>query len=118
MHNGRKREGRLSPSWEHRDIKRRSPEGRDHRERTCHCGDYAGRFLDYGGCLYPQGIVGDQIMYFNHKDIAKVVFEGYTDDDDKMMVDNINEWYRNSDFDRVDVTEWNKRRRGESGDVK
>ena len=75
-------------------------------------------FFDYGGCLYPQGIVGDQIMYFNHSDIAKVVFEGYTDEDDKMMVDNINEWYRNSDFDRVDVTVWNKRRRGESGDVK
>ena len=29
-------------------------------------------FFDYGGCLYPQGIVGDQIMYFNHSDIAKV----------------------------------------------
>ena len=75
-------------------------------------------YFDYGGSLYPQGIIGDQILYFNHKDIAKVVFTGYTDDDDKMMVDNINEWYRNSDFDRVDVTEWNKRRRGESGDVK
>ena len=21
-------------------------------------------FFDYGGCLYPQGIIGDQIMYF------------------------------------------------------
>ena len=75
-------------------------------------------FFDYGGCLYQQGIIGDQIMYFNHEDIAKIVFEGYTDDDDKMMVDNINEWYRNSDFDRVNVTKWNKKRRGESGDVK
>ena len=62
--------------------------------------------------------LGIRSCILNHEDIAKIVFEGYTDDDDKMMVDNINEWYRNSDFDRVNVTEWNKKRRGESGDVK
>lgn len=50
-------------------------------------------FFDYGGSLYPQGIIGDQILYFNHEDIAKVVFEGYHDADDEMMVENINQWY-------------------------
>lgn len=73
-------------------------------------------YFDYGGSLYPQGIVGDQILYFNHCDIAKVVFEGYTDDDDKMMVDNINEWYANSEFERIDTAEWNRKRRQESGE--
>ncbi|HJC74312.1 MAG TPA: DUF4176 domain-containing protein [Candidatus Mediterraneibacter faecavium] len=75
-------------------------------------------YFDYGGSLYPQGIIGDQILYFNHKDIAKIVFTGYTDDDDKMMVDNINEWYENSEFERIDTEEWNRQRRQERGEHK
>ena len=66
-------------------------------------------YFDYGGSLYPQGIIGDQILYFNHKDIAKVVFEGFSDDDDKMMVDNINEWFEKSEFDYADASELRKR---------
>ncbi len=60
-------------------------------------------FFDYGGVLYPQGLVGDQILYFNHRDISHKVFEGYSDDDDKLMMDNINEWYKKSEFERVDT---------------
>ncbi len=67
-------------------------------------------FFDYGGSLYPQGIIGDQILYFNHKDIAKVVFEGYTDEDDKMMIDNINKWFAESEFERADASEINRKR--------
>jgi len=59
-------------------------------------------FFDYGGSIYPQGIIGDQILYFNHTDIAKVVFTGYTDEDDELMKDNINEWYSKSEFQRGD----------------
>lgn len=47
-------------------------------------------FFDYAACPYPEGMMGDQLMYFQHKDIMKVVFEGFSDDDDKIMVDNIN----------------------------
>lgn len=46
-------------------------------------------FFDYGACFYPEGLIGDKVMYFQNKDISKVVFEGYSDEDDKMMVDNI-----------------------------
>mgnify|MGYP004499953743 CR=1 FL=1 len=72
-------------------------------------------YFDYGGSLYPQGIIGDQILYFNHCDIAKVVFKGFSDEDDKMMVDNINEWYWSSEYERVNVTELS-RRKGETGE--
>lgn len=65
-------------------------------------------FFDYGGSLYPQGIIGDQILYFNHSDIAKVVFTGYTDEDDEMMKDNINEWYSKSEFQRGDASKLKK----------
>lgn len=66
-------------------------------------------FFDYGGTLYPHGLVGDKILYFNHKDIAKIIFEGFSDDDDKMMVDNINEWYAKSDIERSDASSIRKK---------
>ena len=31
---------------------------------------------------------GDRLMYFQHTDISRVVFEGYVDDDEIMMCDN------------------------------
>ncbi len=47
-------------------------------------------FFDYAGVPYPEGLNGDQVAYFHHDAIAKVVFEGYRDVDDEHMVDNIN----------------------------
>ncbi len=47
-------------------------------------------FFDYGGVPYPEGLNGDQVAYFNHDAIAKVVFEGYSDVDNEHMVNNIN----------------------------
>jgi len=65
-------------------------------------------FFDYGGSIYPQGIIGDQILYFNHSDIANVVFKGYTDEDDELMKGNINEWYSKSKFQRADPNKLKK----------
>lgn len=49
-------------------------------------------FFDYGGVSYPEGIVGNQIAYFNHESVDTVVFEGYSDAEDKHMVKNINSY--------------------------
>ncbi len=68
-------------------------------------------FFDYGGSVYPQGIIGDQILYFNHRDIDKIVFKGYSDEDDKMMIDNINSWFANSEYDRADISQIEEMRR-------
>lgn len=65
-------------------------------------------FFDYGGSIYPQGIIGDQILYFNHKDISKVIFRGFHDEDDDLMVSNINEWFNKSEFQRGDVSKFKK----------
>lgn len=50
------------------------------------------KVFDYGGICYPEGVVNDQIAFFNAKDIYKVVFEGYSDADDEVMNDNIKLW--------------------------
>lgn len=66
------------------------------------------KFFDYGGAMYPEGLVGDKILYFNHKDIAKIIHEGYKDDEDTMMVENINEWFEKSDIEKGDPFKLNQ----------
>lgn len=48
-----------------------------------------GRYFDYGGILYPEGVVDGNIAYFNKEDIVKTVWEGFTDDDDALVVEQI-----------------------------
>lgn len=50
------------------------------------------QFFDYAGALYPEGLVNNQLIYFNHKDICKTVFEGYSDEDETMMQENLHDW--------------------------
>ncbi len=50
--------------------------------------------FDYGAVLYPEGLVGDKLIFFNHEDIYKVVFEGYSDSDDEIIQDATREWLR------------------------
>lgn len=57
-------------------------------------------FFDYGGVLYPQGLVGENILYFNSEDIRKTLHEGYRDDDDDLVVTSIHEWMEVSPFER------------------
>lgn len=49
-------------------------------------------FFDYAGVPYPEGVINDRLLYFNHDGIAKVIFEGYSDGDDEIFVDNINRY--------------------------
>lgn len=43
-------------------------------------------YFDYGAVLYPEGMLDDKIIYFNQEDILEIVFEGYSNDDDKLVV--------------------------------
>lgn len=61
------------------------------------------KFFDYGGCYYPEGIIGDQLIYFQHADISNVIARGYSDDDDRMMVQNIHNAIEELDIERADV---------------
>ncbi|MGV3095468.1 MULTISPECIES: DUF4176 domain-containing protein [Staphylococcus] len=52
--------------------------------------------FDYSACKYPVGVVEDQIYYFNEENIDKVIFGGYSDQDEtrfqelhKEMIDNL-----------------------------
>lgn len=60
-------------------------------------------YFDYGACRYPQGMVQDQILYFNTEDISKVVFKGYEDDDCKALNDGINHWIEELKIEKEDT---------------
>ena len=61
--------------------------------------------FDYGACLYPEGMVGDSLNYFNQEDIFKVVQEGYTDDDNEIMLENIEAMLQQTDIPKGNVSE-------------
>lgn len=46
-------------------------------------------YFDYGACTYPEGVIGDSMLYFNASDIQKTVFTGYADADEAQMQENL-----------------------------
>lgn len=65
------------------------------------------KVFDYAGCVYPEGLVSEKVGYFNHQDIARVVFEGFSDEDNQVMVENIHEWLKTVPFERANPFEIN-----------
>ncbi|WP_368867645.1 DUF4176 domain-containing protein [Staphylococcus epidermidis] len=55
--------------------------------------------FDYSACNYPVGVVEDQIYYFNEENIDKVVFEGYSDQDEMRFQELFKEMKNNLDDD-------------------
>ncbi|MDR0299292.1 MAG: DUF4176 domain-containing protein [Streptococcaceae bacterium] len=47
------------------------------------------KYFDYGAVMYPEGLMGTEIIYFNQEDIFKIVHEGYTDEDEKIYKDQL-----------------------------
>ena len=70
------------------------------------------KFFDYGGINYPEGLTGDKIAYFNHNGIAKKIFEGYSDDDNKIVGDAINNFVNQRKLEKGDPYELNKEMSG------
>ena len=68
------------------------------------------KYYDYGGVQYPEGLVGEEIAYFNQEGIKKTVYEGYKDEDDKIMVDVINEFREERGLEKGDPTKINRER--------
>ena len=64
--------------------------------------------FDYGACLSPEGMVGDSLIYFNDEDIFKVVQEGYSDEDNDLMLENIAAVIDQTEIPKGNVAELNE----------
>lgn len=73
------------------------------------------KYFDYAGCIYPEGLMGDQLLYFNHEDIAKEVSLGFSDDDNIIMVENINDWVEKNNYPKGNPYEINMQKQAVSG---
>lgn len=49
-------------------------------------------FFDYGGVLYPDGLTGDRMAYFNHEAVNTVLFYGCDDEESRNVSDSINRY--------------------------
>jgi hypothetical protein len=72
-------------------------------------------YFDYGACMYPEGMMGDKMMYFQHEDIVKIIFSGFSDEDNELMVENINAELAVTQLERADVKELQKEMTKENG---
>lgn len=44
------------------------------------------------GCLYPEGDIGEEYKFiFNNKDVDKIIFRGYEDEEDEAFKKAIDE---------------------------
>lgn len=70
------------------------------------------KYFEYGGSLYPEGLLGDSILYFNNEDIQKIEFRGYVDEDEEVMVCNLNESIQKLGYQKGTPLEFNKQKEG------
>lgn len=66
-------------------------------------------YFDYGGCTYPEGLIGDAVAYFNHRDIEKLFFNGFSDTENLQMVNHINAVLSKSSYERGNPMKLNEK---------
>lgn len=50
------------------------------------------KMFDYMGCLYPEGVLSsDKNLLFDHEQIDKIFFLGYSDDEEKQLKVKLNQ---------------------------
>lgn len=49
-------------------------------------------YFEYAACGYPEGITDDRLMFFDTREIAEVVWNGYADEDNDIVMKDIQEW--------------------------
>lgn len=54
-------------------------------------------FADYMAALYPTGLNPETTIFFNHENIDKVVFKGYSDEEEERFLEIYQEWKNDLD---------------------
>ncbi|MCS5464791.1 DUF4176 domain-containing protein [Enterococcus lactis] len=49
-------------------------------------------FADYMAALYPTGLNPETTIFFNHENIDKVIFKGYSDEEEERFLEIYQEW--------------------------
>lgn len=49
----------------------------------------AREYYDYSFCLYPEGMLGDAVIYSNHENVDRIHFRGFEDEENAQVLDNV-----------------------------
>ena len=63
-------------------------------------------YFDYSAVAYPQGQMPNENFFFNHEDIKKICFEGYTDDDEEKYQEVLREAMANSEYPKFKMSDF------------
>ncbi|CYV21905.1 DUF4176 domain-containing protein [Streptococcus suis] len=58
---------------------------------------------DYMGVLYPSGFQTDSTLFFQHENVDKVVFKGYSDDEESRFMEIYGQWESDLQIPRKQV---------------
>lgn len=59
-------------------------------------------FADYMGAIYPTGINPETTIFFQHENIDKVIFKGYSDEEEDRFLEIYGEWKENIENENLD----------------
>jgi hypothetical protein len=62
-------------------------------------------YFDYGACAYPEGVIGDSMLYLNASDVTEVVHEGFKDMEDAEYLRLVDQVRASSDVPRGDTAQ-------------
>ena len=48
--------------------------------------------FDYSAAFYPMGLNPEQLFYFNREDVDRIVFKGYSDEEEGRFVELYLQW--------------------------
>ncbi len=60
-------------------------------------------YFDYGACFYPEGILGEELFYFNHENISNVVDKGVVTDEEELARNSVFRAYQNNKHKKKDI---------------
>lgn len=59
-------------------------------------------YYDYSFCLYPEGMLGDAVIYSNHENVETVYFRGFEDEENAETLVSIKEVLAELDLPKAD----------------
>lgn len=60
-------------------------------------------YMDYMACLYPVGMVNEEMYFFNEEDIETIFFKGYKEDAE--LLDFIEEWEKRTPIKKGNINQ-------------
>jgi len=54
-------------------------------------------YCEYSGCLYPIGLVPDEVFYFNEENIEKVLHRGFHDVEEDRFLELYANWQKDNE---------------------